>query len=152
VFELLRERSNKTTNPVKWQDLISIWNIFWKYSKDYILWVNHIPCFEECIIKFYGTIVLNKLEIVSNIWEWYIQLEVCMVYMGWDGWLKKLFGSKVLYSLDEIIIWKFSWFPCSFKQFDQQTKTKVFGGAIQHHFSTTTTDNASEEGSETKEA
>ncbi len=75
-----------------------------------------------------------------------------MVYMGWDGWLKKLFSSKVLYSLDEIIIWKISWFPCSFKQFDRQTKTKVFGGAIQHHFSTTTTGNASEEGSETKEA
>ncbi|GMY38779.1 adrenodoxin-like protein 2, mitochondrial [Fagus crenata] len=36
--------------------------------------------------------------------------------------------------------------------FDRQTKTKVFGGAIQHHFSTTTTGNASEEGSETKEA
>jgi hypothetical protein len=123
--------------------------------QDWILWSNTFHVFKRsvnCIIKLYGTIVLNKLEIASNIWEWYIHLELCKVYMGWDGWLKNLCSSKVLHSLDEIIIWKIYWFPCSFKQFDRQTKTKVFGGAIQHHFSTTTTDNASEEGSETKEA
>ncbi len=163
MFELLKESGNKTTNQVNWQAF------GFYFGKDSRLDFMSQKAFHvlkrsvNWIIKLYGTIVLNKLESVTNIWEWYIYiyLELYMVYMSWDGWLKKLCSSEVLYNLDEIVFTPnsylfiyFFWFPYSLKQFDQHTKTPVSGGAIfqkHHHFSTTTPYNASK-GSKKKEA
>ena len=105
MFELLKESSNKTTNQVNWQ---AFGFYFGKDSRLDFMSQKAFHVLKRCvnwIIKLYGTIVLNKLESVTNIWEWYIYiyLELYMVYMGWDGWLKKLCSSEVLYNLDEIV-------------------------------------------------
>lgn len=68
----------------------------------------------------------------------------------------KLWGS-LEFRLDffySLFLLKLAWFPYFSKQFERQTETKVFQGSIflkHHNFSTTTTANASEEGSEKEE-